>query len=52
MFRELAELKEGSAPFQRQRDRIVERCLPLADHIARRSTAAVNRATTWFRSRA
>ena len=36
MFRELAELTEGTAPFQRQRDRIVERCLPLADHIARR----------------
>ncbi len=36
MFRELAELEEGSAPFQRQRDRIVQRCLPLADHIARR----------------
>ena len=36
MFRELAKLEEGSAPFQRQRDRIVERCLPLADHIARR----------------
>ncbi|MFN8227908.1 MAG: RNA polymerase sigma factor SigF [Mycobacterium sp.] len=36
MFRELAELTEDTAPFQRQRDRIVERCLPLADHIARR----------------
>ncbi|WP_137145463.1 RNA polymerase sigma factor SigF [Mycolicibacterium sp. CR10] len=36
MFRELAELEEGSVPFQRQRDRIVQRCLPLADHIARR----------------
>ena len=36
MFRELADLTEGTAPFQRQRDRIVERCLPLADHIARR----------------
>lgn len=36
MFRDLAELTEGTAPFQRQRDRIVERCLPLADHIARR----------------
>ncbi len=35
-FRELAALKEGSAEFQRQRDSIVERCLPLADHIARR----------------
>ena len=30
MFRELAELTEDTAPFQRQRDRIVERCLPLA----------------------
>ncbi len=36
MFRELAELDEGSAAFQRKRDSIVERCLPLADHIARR----------------
>ncbi|OBF27924.1 RNA polymerase sigma factor SigF [Mycobacterium sp. ACS4331] len=36
MFRELAKLKADSAKFQRQRDSIVERCLPLADHIARR----------------
>jgi RNA polymerase sigma-B factor len=36
MFQVLAELPEDSAKFQRQRDRIVERCLPLADHIARR----------------
>jgi RNA polymerase sigma-B factor len=36
MFRELADLTEESAEFVRQRDRIVERCLPLADHIARR----------------
>jgi RNA polymerase sigma-B factor len=36
MFRELASLTEGSAKHTRQRDRIVERCLPLADHIARR----------------
>ncbi|MGD9622785.1 MAG: RNA polymerase sigma factor SigF [Mycolicibacterium sp.] len=36
MFRELAELDDGSAAFQHKRDRIVERCLPLADHIARR----------------
>jgi RNA polymerase sigma-B factor len=36
MFRDLEELAESSAQFQRQRDRIVERCLPLADHIARR----------------
>ncbi|WP_178361034.1 RNA polymerase sigma factor SigF [Mycolicibacterium hippocampi] len=36
MFRELADLEEGSAQFQRQRDKIVNRCLPLADHIARR----------------
>jgi RNA polymerase sigma-B factor len=36
MFRTLAELTTGSTKFQRQRDRIVERCLPLADHIARR----------------
>lgn len=36
MFRELAKLEPESAQFQRHRDRIVERCLPLADHIARR----------------
>jgi len=36
MFRELQDVEEGSAEFSRQRDRIVERCLPLADHIARR----------------
>jgi RNA polymerase sigma-B factor len=36
MFRTLATLTWDSADFQRQRDRIVERCLPLADHIARR----------------
>ena len=36
MFRELQDVPEGSAKFSAQRDRIVERCLPLADHIARR----------------
>ena len=36
MFRELEDVPEESSAFQRQRDRIVERCLPLADHIARR----------------
>ncbi len=36
MFRALQELPEGSASFTRQRDAIVERCLPLANHIARR----------------
>lgn len=36
MFRELANLTADSAEFRRQRDGIVERCLPLADHIARR----------------
>ncbi|MGA8543692.1 MAG: RNA polymerase sigma factor SigF [Mycobacterium sp.] len=36
MFRELATLDGGSPEFQRHRDKIVERCLPLADHIARR----------------
>ena len=36
MFRALQELPEGSTKFTRQRDAIVERCLPLADHIARR----------------
>jgi RNA polymerase sigma-B factor len=36
MFRTLQELPDGSVKFTRQRDAIVERCLPLADHIARR----------------
>ncbi|WP_163753573.1 RNA polymerase sigma factor SigF [Mycobacterium botniense] len=36
MFGELAAFDAGSPEFQRQRDKIVERCLPLADHIARR----------------
>ena len=36
MFRELACVDHDSMEFQRQRDKIVERCLPLADHIARR----------------
>jgi RNA polymerase sigma-B factor len=36
MFRELATIAADSAEFQRQRDKVVERCLPLADHIARR----------------
>ena len=35
MFRKLGDLKEGSSEFTRARDAIVERCLPLADHIAR-----------------
>ncbi|AKN17986.1 RNA polymerase sigma factor SigF [Mycobacterium haemophilum DSM 44634] len=36
MFRELAGLTDESAEFHRHRDKIVQRCLPLADHIARR----------------
>ncbi|KWX67036.1 RNA polymerase subunit sigma [Mycobacterium sp. NAZ190054] len=36
MFRALAALDPESAPFRRQREAIIERCLPLADHIARR----------------
>ncbi|MCV7435274.1 RNA polymerase sigma factor SigF [Mycolicibacterium bacteremicum] len=36
MFRVLGELRDGSAEHERQRERIVTRCLPLADHIARR----------------
>lgn len=36
MFRELRDLPENSPQFLAQRDRIVHRCLPLADHIARR----------------
>ena len=36
MFRHLTTLDEQSREYQRQRDAIIERCLPLADHIARR----------------
>ena len=36
MFRRLATLDPQTAQYLRQRDAIVERCLPLADHIARR----------------
>jgi len=36
MFRELATFDPDSMEFQRQREKIMERCLPLADHIARR----------------
>lgn len=36
MFRILGGLAEGSAAHTGQRERIVNRCLPLADHIARR----------------
>lgn len=35
-FRELAATDPGSVEYRRRRDRIVERCLPIADHIARR----------------
>jgi RNA polymerase sigma-B factor len=34
MFRHLATLDEQSREYRRQRDVIIERCLPLADHIA------------------
>lgn len=36
MFRELALLDEDSAAYRRLREAIIERCLPLAEHIARR----------------
>lgn len=36
MFRRLAMLDEASIEYRRQRDAIIERCLPLADNIARR----------------
>jgi RNA polymerase sigma-B factor len=36
MFRDLAQLPAGSTQGRCARNRIVERCLPLADHIARR----------------
>ncbi|MCV7279941.1 SigB/SigF/SigG family RNA polymerase sigma factor [Mycolicibacterium flavescens] len=36
MFRQLKALDEGSLAYQRQREAIVARTLPLADHIARR----------------
>ena len=36
MFRHLMTVDEQSGEYRRQRDAIIERCLPLADHIARR----------------
>jgi RNA polymerase sigma-B factor len=36
MFRHLVTLNERSVEYRRQRDAIIERCLPLANHIARR----------------
>ena len=36
MFRHLVTLDGQASEYQRQRDVIIERCLPLADHIARR----------------
>jgi RNA polymerase sigma-B factor len=36
MFRRLRTLEEGSPAYRRQRDEIIEQCLPLASHIARR----------------
>jgi RNA polymerase sigma-B factor len=36
MFRHLTTLDEQSREYRRQRDAIIERCLPIADHIARR----------------
>ncbi len=36
MFRQLRNTTEDSADYLEQRDAIIERCLPLADHIARR----------------
>ena len=35
MFRNLSTLDEQSSAYRRQRDAIIERCVPLADHIAR-----------------
>lgn len=35
-FRQLATLDKQSVEYRRRRDAIIERCLPLADHIARR----------------
>ena len=36
MFRHLVTLDDQSIEYRRQRDQIIARCLPLADHIARR----------------
>jgi RNA polymerase sigma-B factor len=36
MFRNLSTLEPGSTAFTRQRNSIIERCLPLAEHIARK----------------
>ena len=34
MFHHLARLEEGTTTHQRHRDRIIERCMPMADHVA------------------
>ena len=36
MFRHLQTLEEGSPAYLREREAIIQRCLPLADHIAQR----------------
>jgi RNA polymerase sigma-B factor len=36
MFRLLTTVEQGSAAFRRQREAIIQRCLPLADHIAQK----------------
>ena len=36
MFRRLADLPIETADYRRERERIIQRCLPLAEHIARR----------------
>jgi RNA polymerase sigma-B factor len=36
MFRRLVTVDEGSVEYRRQREMIINRCLPLASHIARR----------------
>jgi hypothetical protein len=50
MFRDLAELPAGSGQSRCARSRIVERCLPLADHIARRYHGRANQMKTSCRS--
>ena len=45
MFRYLQTLEKGSAAHRRQREAIIQRCLPLADHIAQRYSGRANRVT-------
>jgi hypothetical protein len=49
MFRRVMTVHEQSIEYKCQRDVIIERCLPLADHIPHRFRTAANRSKTSFK---